>query len=159
WMRRVTTVPDPDGKAPLGKDFLVEALQPGLMKIAERLRSTNLATRQATLDFLEMMGDAAAPALPYVVEALSDYDHFVRWQAARILGKIGPVRTELSVPALARLLNPKEDPDVRDQVANTLYLYGWGARAALPALVAAVAQPDSETRESAIRALLSVGPE
>ena len=159
WLRRVTSIPNPeDGKATRIPDLLYDALEPGLQKVAGRLRDKNLAVRQATLNFLEMMEDAAAPAAPVLVDALGDPDRFVRWQAARILGKIGPVRTDISVPALARLLHPREDSDVRDAAAYTLYLYGPTAKAALPTLAAAVAAGESDARESLIKALVSVGP-
>jgi HEAT repeat protein len=155
-IRRDASVPRDVG-TPAMPDVLGEALKPGLLVIAKRVADPDPQVRTATIYFLETLEDGAAPAVPYLVVALSDEDRFVRWAAARTLGRIGPAHTDVSVPALARLLTREEDSDVREVVANTLRRYGTAARASAPALIALIGAGESEAREAAIRALVSVG--
>lgn len=49
----------------------------------------------------------SAPVLHALVEALKDKDKFVRMEAARALGRIGPPARE-AVPALTALLRDSE---------------------------------------------------
>lgn len=159
-IRRDASVPTPaTDPAPEAPDLLKKALEPGLLVISRGMLDPDIRVRRATLDFLETMEDAAAPAVPYLVKALSDSDRFIRWAAARTLGRVGPVQTELTVPALARLLGTQEDVDVRETAGATLRRYGKAARAAIPSLIADIANANSESRESSIKALISVGPE
>jgi HEAT repeat protein len=112
--------------------------------------------RLATLDILEALGPAAAPAAPVVVKALNDPDRFVRWAAARALGKMGAVEAESAVPALTGLL-ADSDVDLRVAAATALAVYGPSARAAVPALLGALLSDDSGLRVTAMRALERIG--
>src|SRR5262249_30283536 len=92
-----------------------------------------------------------------LVRALDDRDRFVRWSAARTLGRVGPRRADLTVPPLARL---GADPDIDVSLAASLTLERFGpqARAAVPALVQQLgAASDPDVRIGIIYALVSVG--
>jgi HEAT repeat protein len=75
-----------------------------------------------------------------------------------VIGKIGPVNPELTVPLLARLLTDP-DLDVELSAANALGLYGPAAAPAVPALATAVGAGDTERRVAAIHALQGIGKE
>jgi HEAT repeat protein len=139
------------------EDVLKDAIEPGLLVFAQRVRDPNGAVRAATVDFLESMEDAAAPAIPALVAALSDRDLFIRWAAVRTLGKVGKVKTDVTVPAIAQLLNPQEDPDVREQAATTLRSYGPAAKAALPKLISMLNVGEAEAQEAVIKAITAIG--
>jgi HEAT repeat protein len=157
-LRREASVP---GSGKVGDQGpLWTAVEPGLLEIAKRASNPDpdIRVRRATLDFLEALEHECAPAIKVLVAGLSDSDRFIRWAAARTLGKITPpVMTELTVPALARLLNPAEDADVREAVADTLRRYGPKAEGAQTALIAMINVGDAVAREATIRAITSIG--
>jgi HEAT repeat protein len=144
-----------EGKAP--SDPLALALKPALLVIARKAADPDILVRRATLDFLESMEDAAAPAIPYLVAALGDPDLFIRWAAARTLGKVGPVETRLTVPPLGVLVRPGEDTDVRETAAITLQRFGPAARAALPDLIAGLRKGEEFALIAIMKAIISVG--
>jgi HEAT repeat protein len=113
--------------------------------------------RLAKLDVLEALEAKAAEAKGAVVRALADPNKFVRWEAARILLKIGqPV--EEAVPGLARMLDSTQDLDLRKQAAATLDSYGPKARQAVPALITAAREAqDAEFRTAVFHTLQRVG--
>jgi HEAT repeat protein len=145
-------------KGPADEGLLLKAVRPSLKEIARQLRDPNPVNRRAAIDFLEMLEDAAAPAVPALVGALSDRDVFVRWSAARTLGRINAEAGAAAVPALARSL-ADPDLDVRLTAAATLEAYGSAARGAVPALTASVAKGDPDVRRAAMYALQAVGAE
>jgi HEAT repeat protein len=138
------------------QDELSLAIAPALEVVQRGVRDPNVVVRRSTLDFLESLEENSAPAVPAIVGALSDPDRFVRWAAARTLGKIGPVRTDLTVPALARLLRDR-DLDVSLIADATLKSFGPYAKAAVPALIDATKVGDAEARVAALQTLTSVG--
>jgi HEAT repeat protein len=127
----------------------VSALAAGLMDRDER-------ARLAAVHALEMLGKDGAVAAPALVRSLTDPDRFVRWAAARALGKMAPADAESAVPALARLLSDS-DLDLRLAAATALDLYGPEAKAAVPALAESVSNGDAESRIAALRALEGIG--
>jgi HEAT repeat protein len=139
-------------------DPLLDALGAPMATLATGAYHPDVHVRLAVIDILESLGPAAAPAAPALVRALTDPDRFVRWAAARTLGKIAPAEAELVVPALARLLGDP-DPDARLAAAAALERYGPAATTAIPALVGALNAQDPVFRLSAIRALRSIGLE
>jgi HEAT repeat protein len=134
------------------EDPLLRALKNTLPAVSERLRDPDIRVRLAALDYLEILGEEATPAAPAVIQALSDSNLFVRWAAARTLGRMGPVDLDESVPALAGLLKDP-DTDVRLTSALVLERYGPKAAAAVPALARATNTGDVEVRVAALRAL------
>jgi HEAT repeat protein len=137
---------------------LIKTLDESMRTLVRGLRDPDLAIRLTTIDALEMFGDAARPVAPELAAALCDPNAFVRWAAARTLGKIAPVAPELVVPRLANLLNDP-DLDLRMVAANSLGAYGPTATAAVPALTRTVGTGDGEVRRTAMLALASIGPE
>jgi HEAT repeat protein len=112
----------------------------------------------------EVGKDTAAMAARSLTRALSDPDRFVRWAAARALGKMAPLGDTAdgeqvqqgAVAALARVLCDR-DPDVRLRVALALGQFGEAARPAIPALAEAASKGDNEARIAAVHAIRVIG--
>jgi HEAT repeat protein len=88
------------------------------------LSDPDFRVRLVSIDVLEIRGGAAAPAIPALVRALRDPNKFVRWAAARTLGKLAPRQGDDVVPALLRLLDDREDLGVRITAAKAIREYG-----------------------------------
>jgi HEAT repeat protein len=140
----------------LNEDPLLHPLRAAVLVLAAALEDPDVRGRLAAIDVLETMGPHAAPAVPALVGALSDGDRFVRWSAARALGKVRPGDPSAVVPHLARLLG-EADPDVRLTAADSLLSYGQAARAAVPGLLEAARSNDARLRVAALRVLERVG--
>ncbi len=151
------TLPPPAKAGPDVPAELERTAEVARQALVRNLSDRTVRVRMAALDALLAMGKAAAPALPAVVDTLNDPNLFCRWQAASILGQLAPRQPELVVPALARRLTPREDMEVRIVVANSLSAYGPQAKAAVPALAAAVNRGDVEVRLPILRALSRIG--
>lgn len=137
-------------------DPLLEMLQNLLPTLAARVRDPNPQVRLDAIEALETLERTAAPAVPALAQALADPNPFVRWAAARTLGKMGAIEPALTVPPLARLLF---DPDLNVRLASALALdrFGPAAEAAVPALIRATRASDAVEREAAIRTLAGIG--
>ncbi len=85
-------------------------------------------TRNAAAYELSGMGPAAAPAVPALIEALSDPEPTVRFPATVALGEIGPAAAA-AVPTLKKMM----DEEINDEIAA-------GAKRALRRI-----QPDAVT--------------
>ena len=120
------------------------------------LSDPDVRVRRAAVDLLETLDREAAPAAGKLVQALADPDRFVRWSAARVLGKLAPAEPTMVVPGLTRLLN-ETDLDVRISAAQSIAQYGPAAKLAVPALTSKVTVGDPESRVAAIHALQSIG--
>ncbi len=142
----------------VSRDPLLKGLRSALPGLAAGLKDRDVRIRLASLDVLEEMGPDAAPVASAVLEATHDPNLFVRWAAARTIGKLGPVEVKRGVSELARLISD-EDLDVRAIAAHGLERYGPAARAAVPALTRAVNVGDSEIRVGVMRALDGIGPD
>jgi HEAT repeat protein len=145
-----------------GKDLLLEGLTKTetLHALEDALADSKAEVRLAAVDTLETLGDDAAPAAPHLAWALTDPDRFVRWAAARTLGRMRPQKANADkvVPNLIRMLDDP-DLDLRLIAAQSLERYGPVAKASVPALAKSTANGDPEIRRAAIRALLGVGTE
>jgi HEAT repeat protein len=153
-------------RAPGGKPFKPEetsepALLAGLSKAVPDLAvcvdgDKDLEVRLAALYVLEDLGPDAEKAAPAAAEAMKHDDPFVRWGAARVLGKMAPKGAKDGVPALARRVN---DPngDVRITVLAALKQYGPAALDAVKEVSGAVNADDEQTRLWAVRVLAAVG--
>ncbi|HYV34424.1 MAG TPA: HEAT repeat domain-containing protein [Gemmataceae bacterium] len=159
--RRQESVPPLPGDPPLSKtlpDPLKAGLEPGIMKIAKHTTDPDKKVRMASLQFLEAMEDAAVPAIDTIIAALKDSNKFIRWAAARTLGKIGPdYHADKTVPALAALMNPQEDSDVREVTASALRKFGAAAKPALPQLIKLLNIGEAEAQEAIIKAITAIG--
>src|SRR5262249_12389221 len=138
------------------KDPLLEGYHETVIALAAAMQDTDVRARRGAIDVLESLGAAAAPAAGALVVALADPDRFVRWAAARTLGKISPVEAKSAVPGLVKLLDDP-DLDLRLAAAASLDHYGPAARTAVPDLIRTVSASDAELRIAAIRALAAVG--
>src|SRR5262249_3700834 len=118
----------------LPEDPLLEALRAALPALAAGVSDPDPRVRLASLDALEPMISEGRPAAPALVKALDDKNRFVRWAAARTLGRIGPVPGVDAVTPLVRMLRDP-DLDLARGAALALSRYGPAARAAVPALV------------------------
>jgi HEAT repeat protein len=147
---------------PLGESLrktvaaLAEALEPGTPGPADRVAAVQ--AKLAALDALEAIGPDAEPALPSLIRALSDDDRFVRWSAARVIGKLATVDAKgMAVPKLAELA---ADPDLDVRIAALVALerYGPVAKDAVnPYLRKAAKTGDGEVRIAAMRTLQAIG--
>jgi HEAT repeat protein len=159
--RRLESVPPLPGDPPLNKtipDPLKAGLEPGIMKIAKQPTDPDPKVRRASLDFLEAMEDAAVPAIDILIRALRDNNKFNRWAAARTLGNLGPSHhADKVVPALAALLNPQEDSEVREVAATALRRFGATAKPALPQLIKLLNIGEAEAQEAIIKAITAIG--
>jgi hypothetical protein len=130
--------------------------KPTAVALGAKVQATTVDTRRAAIDVLEMLGPSAEPAAPAIVRALGDPDRFVRWSAARTLGKIGPIQASSAVPALGKLLQDA-DSDLRLAAAGALEHYGPAARSAVPLLVHALEASDAEFQVRVLHTLASIG--
>jgi HEAT repeat protein len=116
----------------------------------------NPAGRRATLEALEALGETGVVFIPQLIRSLKDPDRFVRWIAARALGKLAPAKASDVVPALICLLD-EVDLDVRVAAIDALGQYNSSAASAVPALAVRLGKGDSESRIAAMRALENIG--
>jgi HEAT repeat protein len=151
-----------DGKAnPPFVDVLGPELRRTAPALTKPLASKDVRTQLAALYALETSDDAAAPAAAALVKAVDDADPFVRWGAARALGRmVSPEGTPAAAEAkafsaLARRLGDDSE-EVRVTAAAALVRYGPHARAAGLELVRFVTEGDAETRVLSIQVLLAV---
>jgi HEAT repeat protein len=130
--------------------------------VADRMRDDDSSVRLAVTEALEALGDAAE-ARPLLRAATADRNVFVRWAAARALGKSAPEKPKSEtvaedVAALARLLSDA-DIDVRMAALNALARFGSAARSATPAVLAAAGRGDVEPRVVAVRTMAALETE
>ena len=137
-----------------GLDTTLKALARGLSDLSGSER--NLAARRATAQTLESLGELAHPYREAIARQLGDPDLFVRWIAARTLGKMGE-KAASAVPGLASLCHEEEDQDVRIVALDALGKIGPPAVAALPAVTRCLTRGDAEVRLAAIDALEGIG--
>jgi HEAT repeat protein len=138
------------------RDTVLGGLHDTVLALAAGISAQDAQARRAAIEVLETFGPAAAPAATALVNALADTDPFVRWSAARTLGKISPVAAETAVPGLARLL-ADADLDLRLAAATALEHYGSMAKAAVPDLIRALSATDAPVRLAAVRTLRAIG--
>jgi HEAT repeat protein len=158
-MEGTVEIPPPGKLLPpikLPEDPLLEALHVVLPALTAGVADPNLQGRLSAIDALETLVVDARPAAPALTRALEDPDRFVRWAAARVLGRIGPVQGVNPVPALTRMLD-SSDLDLRRAAAVALGRYGPVARAAIPTLIEALGATDAEMRVSATHSLEAIG--
>lgn len=142
----------------LPEDPLLDGLKQTLRALAQGLADPDVRARLAAIDALEVLLDEAASAAPALAWSLGDPDRFVRWAAARTLGRIDPAKVNVNqvVPGLIRLLYDP-DLDLRITAAHALERYGPAAAAAVPYLADVAGKGDPEIRVAAIQTLPAIG--
>ena len=128
--------------------------------ISRRLTAPELEVRLAACELLEALGKEAEAVLPALLEALHDFNPFVRWAAVRTLGKLNPSQpgdAARIVLAFVPLLSD-EDLGVRGVTALALERYGEQAAPAVAGLSELAKRKDAVLQLSAVRALSAVGP-
>jgi HEAT repeat protein len=116
------------------------------------LKSEDETVRSVAATGLEKLGPAAEPAVPALKAAALDPER-ANPGAVVALGKVGPA----AVPALVEILERAGDRWSRYFAAEALGEIGAPGLAALPALRAAAANPDTIVAEAARRAIRKLG--
>jgi HEAT repeat protein len=148
---------DPFKDVKVDRDALGKALvEMGENVIRRGAVDTNAAGRRAALEAVEALGETGATFIPHLVRSLKDPDRFVRWIAARTLGKLAPKSASTVVPGLVCMLDD-QDLDARIAAIDALGLYNSSAAGAVPALARHLGKGDSESRIAVMRALENVG--
>ncbi len=132
-------------------------IQGTIRTMIENLKHPDYRVRLASVDTLETFGRLAEPAIPALVEALCDYNKFVRWSSVRTLGRLNPRRADEVVPGLMRLLDDREDPSVRIAAAQALELYGEHASKAVPLLARVINRGDKEYILAILKTIQAIG--
>ncbi|MBO0697182.1 MAG: HEAT repeat domain-containing protein [Zavarzinella sp.] len=127
--------------------------------VTARMRDPDPMVRLAITEALDAVGDAQA-ARPFLRAATADRNVFVRWAAARALGRTAPPKAEAAavvddVAALSRLV-PDSDIDVRMAGLNALARFGPAARPSTPVVLVAATRGDIEPRVVALRTLAAM---
>lgn len=128
-----------------------------LTTMIDDLTDPDYRVRLAAVDVLESYGPRAAPAIPALVKALCDSNKFVRWAAARTLGRLEPREADAVVPGLMRLLNDREDASVRITAAYALEQYGPNAKQAVPYLARVINRGDKDYILAILHTLQGIG--
>lgn len=106
------------------------------------------------------LGSAAEPAIPFLIECLTNQSDIIRWDAAYGLGYIRR-RADLAVPALVRYLElAKESENVFDfhSGIQSLRAFGPQAKDAVPVLLSLVNQ-SADIGNRVTNALIWIVPE
>ncbi|HJZ90984.1 MAG TPA: HEAT repeat domain-containing protein [Gemmataceae bacterium] len=127
--------------------------------LSDRVNDPDPGVRLAAVEAIETL-DVGVDGGPTLVRATSDPSVFVRWTAARALGKLSGVKPDTAAPdprvrALARLAGDR-DLDVRNAALLALAKYGTAAKSAVPEVLGAAVRGDVEPRLSALKALAAL---
>jgi hypothetical protein len=131
--------------------WLAKTIEPPLdtnEAVQWHLRNLRLASARA----LGVLGPVAAPAVPALARALREPGMFLRGEASKSLGLIG----SNAVPELVRASGEK-DVDVRRAAVRALAITLTNSAAAIPALIASLADQDKFVSNEAGHALRAVG--
>lgn len=132
-------------------------IQESVQTMIANLKHDDYRVRLAAVDTLETYGKQAEAAIPALVSAMTDYNKFVRWSAARTLGRLHPRQPDLVVPGLMRMLDDREDPKVRIAAASALELYGEHAKKAVPTLAHVINRGDKDYVIAILRTIQAIG--
>jgi HEAT repeat protein len=149
--RAVRRIPSPLAGA------LRPAFLPSLPLLGRLTANDEVRIRLAALYVLEGLETEAALAIAALARAARDANPFVRWAAARALGRLAPKEAATAVQALTPLLGDT-NADVRITAVAALERFGPEARPALGELAKAARAGDVETRWRALQTLGALGP-
>lgn len=149
---------------PPAKNNLETDLEGTVEAMIDGLSDPDYRVRLSSVDVLETLRIWAVPAIPALVKALGDTNKFVRWASARTLGRLAEAATKNNqakdvVAGLMRLLNDREDVQVRKTAALAIQQYGPAAKDAVPQLARGINRGDKEYIIAVLRALQAIGTE
>lgn len=121
---------------------------PGAGELIEAAKRAGIPSVEKAIRDIQRGKDA----IPVLIKALHDDDHFVQLAAATALSEIGAH----AVPDITRLLNDKDD-DLRSWAIAILGSIGARAATAVPSLKAALDDPLPEISAVAATALTQIG--
>ena len=133
------------------------AAKSAVPRIVAILEDKDPGVKITAVTALGLMQSAAESAIPSLLKILTDNDPDVRRNAAEALGRIGR-RPEIVVPALVDRL---QDIDIGVRLFAILALsdgFGPKAKAAVPALLKAIEDPQETIHRSARDALTQIDP-
>ncbi|MBI4612068.1 MAG: HEAT repeat domain-containing protein [Planctomycetes bacterium] len=143
-------------------EALKELGRPALGEIEKGLAHTDATARYSSGDLLLDIGgpEAATPAVPAYIAALSEPEWSARrWGATCLVRVGGPEAKKAVMPVLMEELAPANDFDNRQWAAENLaVIAGPEDEAAIPVLVAALLENAWQLKSGAIRALAKIGP-
>jgi HEAT repeat protein len=129
-------------------------------RVTRLLDSRHRVVRAAALQMLVSLGPRARAAVPDLVGLLTTGDAEVKALAVEALGAIGPEAAAAASVPLAKVLSQAQgNAPLRQDALAALCRLGPGAQAALPAVQAALRDPDQEVRGLAIAVLGVLGPD
>jgi hypothetical protein len=143
--------PPPDGPDAARWNGTAEAV---IGAFAGVLRDAQSHTRR---DGDAIVNDLVAAAAPAVIAAISESDPAARDKVLAAVQVFAPGTKEMVGPLAQGLRHA--DPSVRVGAATALGALGSSARAAVPALRAALDDPDAGVRDAAAQALARIQPE
>jgi HEAT repeat protein len=146
--------PTPEG--PAMDDPFLAGLRKAVPALGKNLSRHEVRVKLGALYVLETLEGEAAPAVEALVGALEDKNSFVRWGAARALGKMAPREAPTAVKGLAGVL-ADDNGNVRVTALAALLRYGPAAAPAVPALSKVVSGKEAATRVPAIKVLAAIG--
>lgn len=111
--------------------------------------------RVAAIDEIATHKEAAAPAVPTLVELLKDPSPDVRAHAAHALGEIGEA-AKPAAPALALLLKDS-DQTVRRQVIKAFIGIRPGPQVVIPLFISLMEDPDPGVKQRVLRSISEAG--
>jgi HEAT repeat protein len=154
-----------------------EALRRTISALAKATADPSPQVRLSAIEALETIGPEAESTAPVLVKALKDDNLFVRWAAARALGKVGTRHADIAVPGLAKLLDDRDfdvniaaaqalerfgpaatDAEKRKETLRAIESIGSGASPAIPAITQTLNDSDHMVRQQAARLLGRFGP-
>lgn len=138
-----------------------EQYRPALGVLIEGLKDGHYFVRARCARAILALSPNAKSAIPGLIQLIKDNLHD-DWEgrayAAVALGTMG-VREKAMLPGLIEGVDQKPYKDLRLQAARFLGEMGGESRVAVPALVAAAKEPDSEVSRAAADALKKVAPD
>jgi hypothetical protein len=139
---------------------LAQIGEAGFRPLMNELANTNFPTQVAVMFAIVVVherGATVTPALPCLLENLTNTDQNISVTAFRVLGELA-VEPAVVVPALTNRMQDADENRRREAILE-LRRFGDKARSALPALKLALTDPDEPARYFATNALQVVAPD
>jgi len=144
------------GLAALGPDAAATAL-PDLIEIASH--HPNGDARYVAMFGIRVLGDGAEPAIPFLIQSLTNSVNIIRDDAALALGYMH-LQPDVTVPALTAYLNSitgKGGWELEDAI-ESLGQFGTNATPAVPLLLRLLNHSDATVRSQVTNALGRIDP-